>query len=69
MEAIATIPRPPKTMFEVFESLPEATLAQLINNQLVISPAPSDTHQKVLMDIATRIYNFLERNPIGVLRI
>ena len=69
MEAIATIPRPPKTMFEVFESLPEGTLAQLINNQLVMSPAPSDTHQKVLMDISNRIYNFLEKNPIGVLRI
>ncbi len=69
MEANATIPRPPKTMFEVFESLPEGTLAQLINNQLVMSPAPSDTHQKVLMDISNRIYNYLEKNPIGVLRI
>jgi Uma2 family endonuclease len=69
MEATIAIQRPPKTMFEVFESLPEGTLAQLINNQLVMSPAPSDTHQKVLMDIANRLYNFLEKNPVGILRI
>jgi len=69
MDAIVTIPRPPKTMFEVFENLPEGTLAQLINNQLVMSPAPSDTHQKVLMDIANRIYNYLEKNPLGIIRI
>ncbi len=56
-------------MFEVFENLPEGTPAQLINNQLVMSPAPSDTHQKVLMDISNRIYNYLEKNPVGVLRI
>jgi Uma2 family endonuclease len=56
-------------MFELFESLPEGTLAQLINNQIVMSPAPSDTHQKVLMDISNRIYNFLEKSPIGIIRI
>jgi hypothetical protein len=31
---------------EVFQQLPEGTLAQLINNQIVMSPAPSDCHQK-----------------------
>ncbi len=56
-------------MLEVFESLPEGTLAQLINNQLVMSPAPSDTHQKVLMDIANQIYNYLAKTHSGNLRI
>lgn len=66
MEVTIAIQRPPKTMLEVFESLPEGTLAQLINNQLVMSPAPSFTHQKVSMDISGRIHAFLEKNPIGM---
>jgi Uma2 family endonuclease len=56
-------------MFELFESLPEGTLAQLINNQIVMSPAPSFTHQKVLMDISGRIYSFLEKNPVGMVLV
>ncbi len=69
MEVIATIQRPPKTMFEVFESLPEGTLAQLINNQLVMSPAPSFAHQMVLMDISGRIHSFLEKNLVGIVLV
>ncbi len=46
-----TIPHPPKTMLEVWENLPEGTLCQLINNNLVMSPSPLDVHQVVLMDI------------------
>lgn len=66
MEAIATIPRPPKTIFEVFESLPEGTLAQLINNQLVISPAPSFTHQRVSADLFNRLYNYVAKIKSGI---
>jgi Uma2 family endonuclease len=66
MDAIATIPRPPKTMFEVFESLPEGTLAQLINNQIVMSPSPSFTHQKVSGEIFGNIFLHLKKNPIGI---
>ncbi len=71
MTAAATLlmNRPPKTMLEVFESLPEGTLAQLINNQLIMSPAPSFAHQKVLMDISGRIYGFLEKNPVGIVLV
>jgi Uma2 family endonuclease len=69
MEATTTIQRPLKTMLEVFENLPEGTLAQLINNQLIMSPAPSFTHQKVLMDISGRIHAFLEKNPIGIVLV
>lgn len=61
--------RPPKNMLEVFDSLPEGTPAQLINNHIIMSPAPSDTHQKVLMDLTNKLYNFLTRQPVGILRI
>jgi len=39
---------PPRTMLEVFKGLPEGTFAQLINNQIFISPSPTNSHQKVL---------------------
>lgn len=35
-------------MLEIWESLPEGTLCQLINNKLIISQAPQDLHQVVL---------------------
>jgi Uma2 family endonuclease len=39
-----TIERPPRTMMEVYEMLPEGTLAELIDNQIYMSPAPNTNH-------------------------
>ncbi len=64
-----TIPHPPKTMLEVWENLPEGTLCQLINNNLVMSPSPLDIHQVVLNDINIEISIFLQKNPLGKIRI
>jgi Uma2 family endonuclease len=61
--------RPPKTMLEVWESLPEGTLCQLINNKLIISPAPLDIHQVVLGEIYLEIGFYLRKNKIGQIRI
>ena len=47
----AILIHPPKSMLEVWESLPEGTLCQLINNKLVMSPAPKDLHQVILNKI------------------
>ena len=38
---------PPRTMYEVWESLPEGTLCQLVNNTLVTSSSPLDIHQVI----------------------
>ncbi len=57
--------RPPRTIREVFEALPEGTSAQLIENQLVMSPAPTYGHQELLVRLCTSIYNFLDHNDIG----
>ena len=46
-----TLIHPPRTILEVWESLPEGTLCQLINNELVMSPAPIDIHQVILNKI------------------
>ncbi|MBY5959828.1 Uma2 family endonuclease [Membranicola marinus] len=68
METLITQP-PPRTIREVFDALPEGTLAQLIESQLVMSPSPTDIHQKILHIISVRIFNFLEKNPVGEVRI
>lgn len=59
------IQRPPRTIREVFDTLPEGTLAQLIENQLVMSPAPTYNHQIILNKINFSILLFLNENPIG----
>lgn len=64
-----TLIRPPKTMLEIWESLPEGTLCQLINNKLIMSPAPLDIHQVILNSINIKISNFLIKNKIGEVRI
>lgn len=60
---------PPRSIREVFDRLPEGTLAQLIENQLIMTPAPTDNHQRILHTISVRIFNYLEKNPIGLVRI
>jgi len=46
---------PPRTAMEVYEMLPEGTLAEVINNVLYMSPAPSFEHQDLLGDLFTDI--------------
>lgn len=60
---------PPRTIYEVWENLPEGTRCQLINNNLVMSPSPLDVHQVVLLKISHRIFSFLDDHPIGEIRI
>ncbi len=64
-----TLIHPPTSMLEVWESLPEGTLCQLINNKLVMSPSPIDIHQEVLNEINIEISFFLRKNKIGKIRI
>lgn len=68
METVIT-QQPPRTIREVFEDLPEGTLAQLIESHLIMSPSPTDIHQKVLHKISVRIFNYLEKHPLGEVRI
>jgi Uma2 family endonuclease len=54
---------------EVYQQLPEGTLAQLINNQIVMSPAPSDKHQKLLGEIYVQLHQFVKQNKLGETRL
>lgn len=64
-----TYVKPLQTMMEVFESLPEGTLAQLIQNQIVMSPAPSDAHQVVVGEIYAALLHHAKKHKLGEVRI
>jgi Uma2 family endonuclease len=59
---------PPQTMLEVYESLPEGTRVQLIQNKLIISPSPLDRHQKVSIKLASQLFVFTEKHDLGEVR-
>lgn len=60
---------PPRTILEVYRGLPEGTLAQLINNQIIMSPSPTNSHQKVLGKIFRQLCDFVEGNNLGEVRV
>src|SRR3569623_1370830 len=56
---------PPRTAKEVFEMLPEGTLAEVIDNTIYMSPAPLFYHQDVLADLFTVINNHVKALNLG----
>lgn len=62
MEAIQQIP---KTALDIFRSLPEGTLCEVIDNVLYMSPAPKYNHQGIVQLFARRIGNYVEEKNIG----
>jgi Uma2 family endonuclease len=60
---------PPRTILEVYQNLPEGTLAQLIHNQIYMSPSPTNAHQKVLDKIYRRLGNYVEEKSLGETRV
>jgi Uma2 family endonuclease len=65
----STYVKPPRTILEAFQCLPEGTLAQLINNQIIMSPAPTNSHQEVLGEIFCQLLLFVKKNMLGIVRI
>lgn len=64
-----TLLSPPRTMMEVFEMLPEGTLAELINNRLYMSPAPFFNHQKTLKNLTKELDKLIEETKKGTVII
>lgn len=60
-----TYTRPPRTGLEAFELMPEGTLCQLINDVLIMSPAPTPSHQETSKKIFTYLNSFVNNNNIG----
>jgi len=60
-----TLLQPPRTLMEVFDMLPEGTHAELIDNRLYMSPAPTSFHQKILFAIAKTLAGHVEGRHNG----
>jgi Uma2 family endonuclease len=56
---------PPRTAMEVYELLPEGTLAEVINNTIYMSPAPSYQHQSILGNLFSDINHHVRENELG----
>jgi Uma2 family endonuclease len=61
--------QPPRTMLEAFKSLPEGTLVQLIENNIVMSPAPLDRHQVIIDEVYPGLSFFIKKNRLGTCRV
>jgi Uma2 family endonuclease len=62
-----TLLSPPRTMMEVFDMLPEGTLAELIDNQLYMAPSPIYDHQDTLGEIYVQLRKFLSGKGVVVM--
>src|SRR5436190_4211357 len=60
-----SIETPPRTIMEVYKSLPEGTLAELINNVIYMSPSPVFNHQDILLEIASQFRDQLKSKKLG----
>ena len=60
-----TLISPPRTVMEVFKALPEGTLAEVIDNTLLMSPAPSPFHQRILLRLSIGIGSYIKDNSLG----
>ena len=59
--------QPPRTAMEVFKMLPEGTLCEVINNQLLMAASPFGQHQRLSVTLGTKIVTWLEQNNWGEL--
>lgn len=63
------IQRPPKTILEVYQMLPEGTRAEIINGVLYVSPAPTLDHQDTVVSLTTDLNVFLRKKKAGKLYV
>lgn len=56
-------------MLELYQCLPEGLPVQLINNQLIMSPAPNDPHQQIVIDLSSDVHFYIKKNKLGKTRV
>lgn len=62
-----TLVHPPRTIMEVFKTLPEGTLAEVIDNVLYMSPTLTIDHQRISRKLTTQLDLFVTKNNLGEL--
>jgi Uma2 family endonuclease len=50
---------------EVYKMLPEGTLAELINGQIYMPPAPNTDQERASTKLLTKLVNFTEQRSLG----
>lgn len=60
-----TLKNPPRTAFDVFQMLPEGTLAEVIENQLFTAPSPTPYHQQACGDLFIEISLHVRKHQLG----
>ncbi len=58
--------RPPKTIMEVYQMLPEGTRCELIDQIICMSPFPLPVHQVVLNEINFQLLHYFKLNRNGM---
>jgi Uma2 family endonuclease len=56
---------PPRTVMQVFKMLPVGTLAEVIDNSLYMSPAPTPFHQRALGDLFYKVATLVKGAQLG----
>lgn len=56
---------PPRTIMELFNSLPEGTLAELIDGSIYMSPSPTANHQRIVGKLYRVLSAYIEENKLG----
>jgi Uma2 family endonuclease len=54
-----------KKTVQDYKQLPEGSLYQLINGELIMTPAPRRIHQKLIGEIFKQVAVYLDSNPLG----
>lgn len=60
--------RPRKTVDD-YMKLPEGTLAELIEGEILMSPSPKDRHQKVVGNLYLHLRLFIDSRKLGLIRM
>lgn len=60
-----TLIYPPRTAMQVFHMLPEGTLAEVIENQLYMSPTPNPFHQEISIELSSAIFIYVKKKKLG----
>lgn len=63
MRGIAVFPT--LSALEVYENLPESTLAEVIENKIYMSPSPVERHQDICLDLAAQFLHYTRRHDLG----
>jgi Uma2 family endonuclease len=59
------LPKLPTTIMEVFKTLPERTLAEVIDNRLIVSPSPTVEHQRMSVRLLSQVSEYVKVRRLG----